>query len=209
MFLGHFAMGLLASRHERRLPLGLAFTAAQLPDVMWPALLLAGVERVTIDPGNTAVTPLRFDHYPWSHSLLMVVVWGSALATLALWRGLPRPAAGLLLPLAASHWLLDFVTHRPDMPLVPAGGPLLGLELWRSLPLTLAVEGTLFAASVALFAYGRRMRGAFWGLIAFLVVAYAAALFGPPPPGVTALGLTMLPVPPLLWWWGNAAGRAA
>lgn len=76
MFLGHFAAGLAASRGEPRLPLGTAFLAAQLPDAIWPCLLLAGVERVTIAPGDTAMTPLRFDHYPWSHSLAIVVVSG-------------------------------------------------------------------------------------------------------------------------------------
>jgi hypothetical protein len=208
MFLGHFAFGMLASRHEPRLPLGLAFVAAQLPDVLWPAMLLAGVERVTIEPGITAVTPLRFDHYPWSHSLLMVAVWGVALTAVSLALRLPKSATLLLLPLALSHWLLDFVSHRPDMPLLPSGGPHLGLELWSSLPLTLVVEGTLFAAAVVLFARRRTVGKAFWGLVAFLVVAYASALFGPPPPSVTALAATMMPVGPLLWWWGNVAGRA-
>jgi hypothetical protein len=78
VFLGHFAAGLLASRSERRLPLGTAFLAAQLPDSIWPFLLLIGAERVEIAPGDTAVTPLRFAHYPWSHSLLMVLLWGLA-----------------------------------------------------------------------------------------------------------------------------------
>ncbi len=115
-------MGLAASRAERRLPLGTAFVAAQLPDALWPYFLLAGAETVAIVPGDTAMTPLRFDSYPWSHSLLMVAVWGGLFTFAYQALGRPTRAAWLLLPLALSHWILDFITHRPDMPLLPWGG---------------------------------------------------------------------------------------
>src|SRR5262245_27996218 len=123
MFLGHFAAGLLASRREPRLALGTAFLGGQLPDALWPYLLLAGAEHVTIAPGDTAVTPLRFDHYPWSHSLVMVAVWGLVAWGLARAASLSGRAAFLLLPLALSHWVLDVLSHRPDLPVLPAGGP--------------------------------------------------------------------------------------
>src|SRR5262245_27648972 len=152
MFLGHFAVALTASRVEPRLRQGTAFVAAQLPDALWPYLLLAGVERVTIAPGDTAFTPLRFDSYPWSHSLVMVVAWGVLAAGLYAAAGGARRAAAWIAPLAVSHWLLDALSHRPDMPLLPRGGPLVGLGLWNSIPGTLALEGVLFAASVWLFA---------------------------------------------------------
>jgi hypothetical protein len=206
MFLAHFAAGLAASRLEPRLPLGTAFVAAQLPDAIWPCLLLAGVERVAIAPGDTTVTPLRFDYYPWSHSLVMVAIAGLLFTAVygLMFRG--SRAAFLLAPLAVSHWVLDAISHRPDVPIAPGRGTVIGLGLWESLPATLAVELGLFGAAVAFFAHGRRMRASFWALAGFLVVAYAAAVFGPPPPSVTALGLSMLPVVPLLWWWGNRAG---
>jgi hypothetical protein len=206
MFLGHFAAALVAGRVEPRLRLGTALVAAQLPDVLWPYFLLAGVERVTIAPGDTAVTPLRFDYYPWSHSLLMVAVAGLALTGVSMLAGAPRRAAAFLAPLAVSHWLLDAWSHRPDMPLHPWDGPLIGLGLWSSRHLTMAVEGVMFGTAVAFFVRGRRRGPAFWGLIAFFVLTYVANLFGPPPPGVTALALLMLPLAPLLWWWGNKAG---
>ena len=82
MFLGHFAAAMAAKRVAPSVSLGWLFAACQLPDLIWPVLLLAGVERARIEPGNTAFTPLAFDHYPWSHSLLMVAVWGGALALL-------------------------------------------------------------------------------------------------------------------------------
>lgn len=209
MFVGHFAMGLAASRQEPRLSLGLAFVAAQLPDVLWPYFVLAGVERVAIAPGDTEVTPLRFESYPWSHSLVMVVAWGALLAISGRLAGLPRRAAALLAPLAISHWLLDVASHRADMPLFPGGGPLLGLGLWHSRPLTLAVEGALFAAAVAFYARSAHPGLRFWSLVATLSVAYLANLFGPPPPNVTAVALSTIVLAPVMWVWGEAAHREA
>ena len=87
MFIGHFAVALAAKRAAPRASLGWLVVACQLPDLIWPVLLLAGIERARIEPGNTAFTPLAFDHYPWSHSLLLVVIWGAALAALYRLRG--------------------------------------------------------------------------------------------------------------------------
>ena len=208
MFLGHFAAGFVASRLEPRLPVGTAFIAAQLPDVVWPYLLLSGVERVTIAPGHTAVTPLRFDHYPWSHSLLLIAAAGLLFTIVYgfVFRG--SRAAFLLMPLAVSHWLLDVASHRPDVPLLPWNGPFLGLGLWHSLPLTLAIEGILFAGALWFFARGRALAWPFWLLVAFLVLVYAGAVFGPPPPSVKAIAVSSIVLPPVLWFWGNRASRS-
>jgi membrane-bound metal-dependent hydrolase YbcI (DUF457 family) len=208
LFLGHFAMGLAASRAEPRLRLGTAFLAAQLPDAIWPYLLLAGVERVVIAPGDTAVTPLRFEHYPWSHSLVMVVLWGLAAAGIALALGRTIRVALLLAALVVSHWALDAASHRPDMPLWP-DGPVVGLGLWNSVPLTLAVELALFGLAVWLYARGRRLGRSFWLMAATLLLVYVANVFGPPPPSVTAIGASGVVAVPLLWWWGNRAGADA
>jgi hypothetical protein len=209
MFLGHFAAGLAASRSEPRLPLGTALLAAQLPDAIWPWLLLAGVERVTIAPGDTAMTPLRFDHYPWSHSLAMVVVSGLVAWAVGRAAGLASRAAVLLLPLAVSHWVLDVVSHRPDMPVVPSGGPLLGLGLWNSVAGTLVVELGLFAVALFVYSRGRRPGVGFWSLVLVLLGVYAANVAGPPPPSVSAIAVSMIAFVPLVWWWGNRVGRAS
>lgn len=192
MFLGHFAAGILGSRTEPRLPLGTAMLASQLPDAVWPVLLLAGIERVTIAPGDTAATPLRFDHYPWSHSLLAIAVWGSAVGALYAWRTRSRRAGVLVTLLALSHWVLDVISHRPDVPVVPWGGPKLGLGLWNSVPGTIAVELALL-------------------LVGVLVVIYVGNIFGPPPPNVTAIAVSALVLFPVLWYWGNRVdgGRGA
>ena len=103
-----------------------------------------------------------------------------------------RPTLILAL-LVISHWALDALVHRPDLPLYPGSGTLIGLNLWSSLPITLAIEVPLFALGVWLYARATRAKDAtgkwaLWSLVAFLVLAYFANLFGDPPPSVTAIG---------------------
>ncbi|HEX6265574.1 MAG TPA: hypothetical protein VFZ81_01625 [Burkholderiales bacterium] len=193
MFIGHFAVAFAAKRAAPELSLGTLCLAAQLADLVWPTLVLLGVERFEIRPGITAVTPLDFIHYPWSHSLAAMAGWGLALgiAWLAVRRGTPM-AALVIFAVVLSHWVLDVVSHRPDMPITVGGGARLGMGLWNSIPATLALEGALFAAGVAFYALTTRAldrtgRWAFRGLVAFLVVVYLASVFGPPPPTSAAV----------------------
>lgn len=192
MFIGHFAVGFAAKAAAPRVSLGTLFLAAQFIDLLWPTLLLLGIERVRIEPGATRVTPLDFEHYPFSHSLAAVLLWsaGFALVYRAL-RRYPRGATVLGLALA-SHWLLDAVVHRPDLPIYPGGSYRVGLGLWSSLGATLVLELALFGFGVWL--YTRRTRPVdaagkwgLWTLTGFLVVIYAANLFGRPPPSVEAI----------------------
>ena len=193
MFLGHFAMGLGGKRPAPAVSLGTLFLAAQFLDLLWPTLVLLGVETVRIAPGNTAVTPLEFVSYPISHSLVAALVW-SLLFGGVHWLVRRRPSDAVVLGgVVFSHWLLDFVTHRPDLQLAPGAHARLGLGLWHSRPATLAVELTLFAVGTLLYARVTRPRdrAGRWGyvaLVGFLAVTYLMALFGPPPPSVSALG---------------------
>ena len=147
MFIGHFALGLAARRAAPRVPLVVLFAAAQLADIVWPFFLAAGLEHVRVDPGNTAVTPLDFESYPYSHSLVLLVGWGAAFAWIYGRMSRVTGAFAVITALVASHWVLDFVTHRPDMPLYP-GSARFGLGLWRSIAATIVVELALFAAGV-------------------------------------------------------------
>lgn len=192
MFLGHFAVGFGAKRAAPELSLGTLFLSAQLADLVWPTLVLAGVEEVAIRPGVTAVVPLDFVSYPWSHSLLALAGWGVLLALALLAMRRSRIAAAVAFAAVVSHWLLDFASHRPDLPLLPHGAGRFGLELWRSLPWTLGVELALFALGVALYAGATRPRDRVgrWSLAAlvgFLLAIYGANVFGPPPPAVPAI----------------------
>jgi membrane-bound metal-dependent hydrolase YbcI (DUF457 family) len=209
MFLGHYAVGLAAKRATPALSLGLLFGAAQLADLLWPNLLLAGVEKLEIGPGATAVNPLRFVSYPWSHSLLALGAWGVLLAALVvlLRRGRWREA-GVVVAVVVSHWLLDFASHLPDMPLTFTGETRLGLGLWRSLPWTLAVELLLLGAGSAIYLRSTRARDrvgsiGLAALLALLVAIYAGSLFGPPPPSAEAVAWSAqaLWLLVLFGWW--------
>lgn len=194
MFIGHFAVAMAAKRAAPRTNLGWLVAAAQLPDLIWPILLLAGVERARIAPGDTAFTPLAFDHYPWSHSLLMMLVWGAALGGVYLLLNRDGKAALTLAVLVVSHWLLDWVTHRPDLPLVPGGGPKFGLGLWNNVVATLAIEGALFAACVWIYtrsttASDRRGHWGWFALVGFLALVHLANAFSPPPPNMAAVAV--------------------
>lgn len=193
-------MGLGAKRLEPRVPLVVWVLAAFGLDVLWPLFVAAGLETVRIDPGNTAFTPMDFASYPWSHSLLMSVVWG-LLAAVLVNRRWPVARAGALVAAAVvSHWVLDFITHRADMPLWP-GGLRVGLGLWNSVPGTLIVEGAFALIAIVMFVRALPARDAigrwaFIGLLVFVGLAWASGPFSPPPPSVPAvIGATLALVP--------------
>ena len=196
MFIGHFGLAMAAKKVAPKPSLGTLVLAAQLADGVWPVFVLLGWERVEIEPGVTAVTPLRFVSYPYTHSLVAGAVWAALLAGSYYALRRDRTGAAWIAALVVSHWVLDFASHRPDMPLWP-GGPNVGLGLWYSLPGTLVVEFALFGAGAWLYAGATRPRDrvgtfAFAAFVAVLAAIYAAAVFGPPPPSVTALAMSGL-----------------
>ncbi|HEX9282235.1 MAG TPA: hypothetical protein VF882_00475 [Gemmatimonadales bacterium] len=193
MFIGHYAVALAAKRAAPRTSLGTLFAAASLADLLWPAFVLAGWEQVRITGGANPLLALTFDAYPISHSLLTLLAWGVLFALLYRARtGYARGAVAVGL-LVVSHWVLDFFTHLPDMPLYP-GGPRLGLGLWSSVPGTVLVEALMYGAGLWIYAASTRARDrvgryGFWALVAVITLSYVASLFSPPPPTVTALGI--------------------
>jgi len=193
MFIGHFGLGFGAKKAAPTVSLGTLFVACQFADLLWPTLVLLGYERVEILPGATRMTPLNFVSYPYSHSLLALCVWGVAFG--ALYHAIRRSrisAAVTVALLVVSHWVLDYVTHRPDMPLTLNGPDRLGLGLWNSMPGTLAVELTIFAIGLALYLRETTSRDwigsiGLWGLVGFLLAVYAANTVSPPPPSAAAV----------------------
>jgi hypothetical protein len=192
VFVGHTAIALAAKARAPRISLGWLVAAAFTLDLLWPIFLLAGIEQVSIVPGATAFNPLVFDSYPWSHSLLMACFWGLWAAGIARWLGVSKGVAGLIAAVVVSHWILDWVSHAPDLPLWPGQSPLLGLGLWNSVFWTLLVEGALFLVGIALYVRSTRPvdRIGSLGLWAFLVVSaamWASSPWSPPPPSPQAL----------------------
>src|SRR3954463_12052749 len=119
MFVGHAAAALAAKKVAPGVPLGLLLAAATWLDLVWPILLLLGLEQVRIDPGNTAFTPLDFTYYPWTHSLVAALAWSCLFAVASMSVARTTRSRLVLGSLVFSHWVLDFVTHRPDLPLWP------------------------------------------------------------------------------------------
>jgi len=191
MFIGHYALGLAAKRIAPRTSLGTLFLAPSLADLLWPVFLLLGWERVRVTGGANPFLTLTFDAYPLSHSLLTLIGWGVVLAVLYRWRSGDARAATVVALLVVSHWVLDFVTHVPDMPLYP-GGPTVGLGLWNSVAGTVIIEGSMFVAGAWIYVTTTRARDAvgryaLWALLAFLLVSYVASLFTGPPPTLQAI----------------------
>ena len=192
MFVGHLAVALGARRAAPNANLGWLMAGVSALDLIWPIFMITGVEHATITPGATAFTPIVFDSYPWSHSLVMSVVWGVVLAAIAKAAGV-KVSPGLLVALVISHWVLDFVTHAPDLPLWPGNSPRYGLTLWNSIPATIAIEGAMWIAGIATYMRsvgqsGRRPGWPFWSFVALCTVMWITGPYSPPPPSEKLLG---------------------
>jgi hypothetical protein len=193
MFVGHFAVALGAKRLAPRTSLGVLVAAAQLADLVWPILVLLGVEVVRVDPGNTAFTPLDFVSYPFTHGASSVLLWALAFGLAVRLSGGDLAATMTVSALVVSHWLLDALSHRPDLPLWP-GGPTVGLGLWNSVAGTVAVEGALLVGGTALYLRTTRAKDrvghlGLWLFLGLLVLIEVAGQLGPPPPSARAIGL--------------------
>ena len=208
MFVGHLAAAFAAKTATPRTSLVWFVAAANLVDLIWPLMLLVGIERVRIQPGNTAFTPLAFESYPWTHSLLMGVVWAIALAALSRACAVSRSGARLIGALVVSHWVLDFITHRPDLPLWPWPDGVYGLGLWQSIRATFVVESLMWVAGLWLFLRVRRPRGirghvALWSFVLVSTAIWASGPFAPPPPSAEAVawfGVFGWIILPWTWW---------
>ncbi|NJD56829.1 MAG: hypothetical protein FIA94_10550 [Nitrospirae bacterium] len=195
MFIGHFGLGFAAKAVAPRTSLGSLFLASEFLDLLWPVLMILGIEGVMILPSVNAVIPLVFTNFPFSHSLAFVVIWSFLFAVFIFvlrqdWRS--SVVMGLLV---ASHWLLDALVHAPDLPLFPGSHIRVGLGLWSSYAGTLAVEFGIFFFGLWFYVRASRPDGrkGSYGLgllVLFLVLIYMASIFGPPPPDVQAIEWT-------------------
>ncbi len=182
---------------EPRISLGTTVLAAMLPDLLWGIFLIAGIEHVHFKPGIGAANYLEASNIALSHSLLMDAIWAVALASIYyLRRRYPR-GAWVLFFAVLSHWLLDFLSHRPDMPLAPGVHRYFGLGLWASIPATVLIEGGFWLAAVMLYARATRPKNrvgvyVFWSVVVLLTLAWSNNIAGPPPPNPSTAGVTSL-----------------
>ena len=206
MYIGHFAVGFAAKKAAPKVSLGTLFLSVQFLDLLWPLFLLLGIEHVRINVGDTAFTPLDLYDYPISHSLVTVIGWSVLFALIYyIVKKYPR-GAWILAAGVFSHWVLDFITHRPDMPIAPGSTTYVGLGLWNSVTWTVIVEGALFITGVVIYARStvatdKTGRYAFLALVGFFLLSWIGNMIGPPPPDSKSLAWFAL----LLWLfvpWG-------
>jgi len=201
MFIGHYGVSYAAKAVNKQIPLWLLFIAVQLVDVAWAILVPLGIEKVRIVPGITATNPLDLYYMPYTHSLVGAALWSLlAYGAYRLWagQGNARPhRAALIVALAVfSHWLLDLIVHRPDLPLYDDQYKL-GLGLWNYPAPGLLLEIALLAGGMWLYLRATRGQGfgARYGmplLGAVMLATQAIVFFGPPPPNAPALAATAL-----------------
>lgn len=194
MFIGHFGAGFAGKKFGKSVSLGTYFMAAQWIDLIWPTLLLLGIEKAEIKPGISAVTPLDFTYYPFSHSLFGVIVWAVLFGIVYFLFKKNLENALILGALVVSHWFLDLLVHIPDLPIFPGYNLKVGLGIWDSLAATVIVEGLIFAAGVYLYFQTTKAKNkmglySLVAIIAFLVLMYISNLIGPPPPSIEAIGI--------------------
>ena len=197
MFIGHFGVGLAAKKIDSKPSLGTLFIASQFIDLLWPVFLLLGIEKVQIEQGNTAMTPLNFISYPYSHSLFGVLVWAILLGVVYYLLKKNFRTSLLLGLLVLSHWVLDLFTHRPDLQLLPWSDFKMGFGLWNSVTLTIIAEGSIFILGAYFYlsvTKSKNKNGSYglWSLLIFLTLIYVMNIVGPPPSDTNAIAIVGL-----------------
>lgn len=204
MFIGHYGVGLAAKKTTPRISLGTLFMAAQWLDLLWPIFLILNIEHVTIHPGDTKMTPLNFDYYPFSHSLLFVLIWSVLFGSVYFIFRRNLKNSIVLSLLVLSHWVLDLFVHRPDLALYP-GGPFEGIGLWNYPIIALILEFLIYITGIILYLTTTKPKDktgtySFWGLIILLVLFHIVNLSGPPPPDEKMIGYASLSLWLIVLW---------
>lgn len=147
--IGHIAVGLAAKPASQKIPLGVLLAASWLLDILYFLFAFLGIES-TENFTNPGAAPS-----PWSHGLLMALVW-SSLAGLIAWRAYRSQSSGLLIGLVVfSHWALDLLIWDNVFVLLE-GSPQIGFGLFNALgDGIIYVELGLFLVGMAIFWTGR------------------------------------------------------
>ena len=194
MFVGHYGVSFAVKRVDRAIPVWVLFLAVQFLDVLWAPCILLGIEKVRITPGITASNPLDLYYMPYTHSLVAALLWSCAGGFVYQFVARPpRRQASTLVGFAVfSHWILDFVVHRPDLPLYDNSAKV-GLGLWNAPALAFSLETGLLFGGVWLCLRGSLARSLGTLLFGVLMLAIQAYIFfGPPPTSDRAAASTAL-----------------
>lgn len=185
MFVGHYAASLALKKFETRASLGMLFLGVQLVDIVFFPLVLLGIERVNIIENYTESTHFQLEYMPYTHSLLGGALWALAAYALFRWVVVRRHSVALVMGLAVfSHWILDFVSHTPDLPLWTDTSLKLGLGLWNSAIATYLVEAGLLIGALWLYLKSTtaKSKGGKYGMavfVALMILMNLSNIFGP------------------------------
>jgi CRP-like cAMP-binding protein len=196
MFIGHFGLSFAAKKAAPKVSLGTLFIATQFVDILWPFLLVFHVEKMAIVPGYTKVNAFEFLYFPYTHSLLMGVVWGALVGGIYWLFKRDTPGALIVGLCVLSHWFFDLVVHTADLPLTPFGDYKVGFGLWNNLAATLIIETAIFLAGTYVYATFTKAKNkigswGLWTLVILLLVISLYNTFGPAPLPSTSL-ITLL-----------------
>jgi hypothetical protein len=193
MFVGHYAPVFALAAARRSPGLGAGFVAVQLVDIGFFSLSYFGIEKWALNPALQGFMPVDLYYMPYTHSLIGSAAWavGAGIVT-----ALVRPAgrrfvdAAIIAALVLSHWLLDLIVHRADLPLVHDAGEKLGFALWNHPAAVVPLELGMLLAGFALFMTATTPRGgarsAPWVVLAVLLAVQAINWFTPPTADQTA-----------------------
>ena len=198
MFIGHYGPSFAIKAVRPVIPLWLLFISVQLMDVAWAILVFLGIEKVRIVPGITASNPLDLYYMPYTHSLVAGGLWAAAAIVLCKpLRGVHNWSAAVWVGAAVfSHWILDGLVHRPDLPLYDDTMKV-GLGIWNYPVIALVLEALLLFGGMIMYlrrtqainAIGRLGPPVF-GILMLAIQGYI--FFGPPPTSPGAAATTAL-----------------
>jgi hypothetical protein len=186
MFIGHFGLSFAAKKAAPQVSLGTLFIATQFVDILWPFLLVFNIEKVAITPGYTKMNAFEFLYYPYTHSLLMGIVWGVAVGIIY-WLFKRDTRGAIVIGLCVlSHWFFDLIVHVADLPLTPFSDDKVGLGLWNHVAVTLLLETIIFLTGIYIYttftkAKNKIGKWALWTLVILLLLFSLSSPFGPPP----------------------------
>ncbi len=197
MFIGHFGVGLAAKKIDQKPSLGTLFLASQFVDLLWPITILLGLEKVKIESGNTAMTPLNFISYPITHSLLGAFVWSMLFGIIYFLIKKNYKSSIMLASLVFSHWILDLLTHRPDLQLIPWSEVKVGWGLWNYFAAAIVIEVLIFCIGSYFYINSTKAKNkkgeiGMWALLIFLGVVYLMNVVGSAPPSESAIAIVGL-----------------
>jgi membrane-bound metal-dependent hydrolase YbcI (DUF457 family) len=189
MFVGHYAVALALKKFEKRASLGILFLAVQFVDILFMPFVMLGIERMNIVPDFTQSTHFELEYMPYTHSLFASALWAAFAYVFFRWIVVRDRSVALVVALAVfSHWILDLITHTPDLPLWSDQSIRMGLGLWNNAAATFAVEAILLVGALWLYLRATRASTTLgkYGMsvfVALLILMNVFNIYGPPPQG--------------------------